>query len=97
MGESGQPKITVAGTGLDRADVLLAVDVLDLLTKPDEPGLGMNVLPAHAGDLTTAHAMERRTDGLAGRSDQRWASSGTSTAASGVPQPVTESQPGPAG
>ena len=31
------------------------------------------------------------------RSGQRWASSGTSTRASGVPQPVTGSQPGRAG
>ena len=58
LGESGQRKITVASTGLDRADVQLGLDALDFLTKPDEPGIDMNVLPTQAGDLTATHAME---------------------------------------
>jgi len=37
LGESGQREITVATPGLDRPNVQLAVDALDLLTKPDEP------------------------------------------------------------
>ena len=57
MGQSGQREITVAGTGLDRANVQLALGALDLLTKPDEPGIGMNVLPTQAEVLTT-HAIE---------------------------------------
>ena len=62
LGECGQRKIAVASTGLDRAEVRLGLDALDLLTKPDEPGIGVDVLPAQAGDLTATQAREDEED-----------------------------------
>jgi hypothetical protein len=45
LGESDQREMTVADTGLDRANVQLALGALDLLAKPEEPGIDINVLP----------------------------------------------------
>ena len=42
--------------GLDWADMQLALDALDLLADADQPGIGVDVLPAQAEHFTAVHA-----------------------------------------